>query len=276
MIRRLVFVLAAALSVVALSACSVGGGGSESSAPMPGVEIAPDSRTLDAPADAGPSAEPSVITTGSLTLIVGDPVSAVTDVREIARTLGGSVEQETVTEATASAGPSATMLLRVPADEFDAAFAALADVGEPVAQNRSATDVTLQRVDLEARVAALQASVDRLTALMAGAATTGELIEAESALAQRQQELDGLRAQLDALTNQVEMSTIWVSLETKRALPGGPANFWEGLLAGLQSIVTAASAGLVIVGILLPWLVLGGVVALVVVLIVRAARRRGR
>lgn len=277
--RPLLALLVAALIVAPLTACSGGFPGSSTAEDagarsVDAVESAPETADSMAPDSNAPIAGQNVIYSGDATLVVGDPVAAAEQTRELAESLGGYVESQTVSEADASSGARASLMLRVPADEFDGAFDGLAEIGELVDQSRSATDVTLQVVDLEARVDALQASVDRLTQLMAGAASTGELIEAEAALSQRQQELDSLRAQLQFLENQVRYSSLWVTLETEAPLPGGPANFWEGLLAGFDSMAQAGAAALVLFGVLLPWLLLVAAIVLLVLWLVHLARRR--
>lgn len=279
--------LAAVLLLAPLSACAAlpgTGGGASSSKSFAGPEIAQDSAGADGMFDSGPQAiedrsSRSVIRTAEISIEVSNPDAAAEEVAEIAQRVGGSVESLTVHRANSDAAAGADLTLRVPEDRLDEAFEALTGVGDVVTQSRSALDVTTEHVDLQARVAALEESVERLTELMAGAETTADLLEAEAALSQRQQELDGLRAQLKSLEGQVAEATIWVSLGTKSALPGGgPANFWEGLLAGLDSLVAAGAGALVVLGILLPWLALAALLALAIVLIVRAAgaRRRAR
>ncbi len=277
--RPWVALVAAALLVAPLSACSTGMAGGDASLSaeadgrsVDGAVVAPENAVSAEPAT--PIAGQDIIYSGSATLVVADPAAAADEVRNLADDLGGYVESQTVSDADEYSGANAQLTVRIPSEEFDGAFDALAEIGEVVDQSRSATDVTLQVVDLEARVAALQASVDRLTELMSGAATTGELIEAEAALSQRQQELDGLRAQLQSIENQVSYSSLWVTLETEAPLPGGPANFWEGLLTGLDSMVKAGAAVLILFGILLPWLLVLAAIVLVVLWIVHLTRKR--
>ncbi|PRI09985.1 DUF4349 domain-containing protein [Leucobacter massiliensis] len=285
---RIPLLLAAALLLVPLSACAAlpGGGGDSAgsgalpSRELPGGEMAAEDSAASGIAEglaptAEGRAERSVIRTAQLSIEVADPEAAAEDVAGIAEASGGTVESQNVSRAGEQGGTSAELTLRVPADRLDEVFDAVKEVGQVIDQSRSASDVTEQHVDLQARVAALEESVERLQQLMAGADTTSELIEAETALAQRQQELDGLRAQLQSLEGQVDEATVWVSLSTRSALPGGgPANFWEGLLAGFDSLGVAGAGALVLLGVLLPWLVLAGLVAAAVVFIVRASKRR--
>jgi hypothetical protein len=284
-------IVLAAVLVAPLAACSAqSGAGLPSTShemPTPFTEldrgvVAEDSAAPATGSTSGSRADRSVIRTGDVSLEVADPRAAADEIAEVAERLDGGVESSTVRRAGGEVGDvgpgaaaAADVTIRVPEDRVDEAFEALSEVGEVLSQSRSEFDVTTEHVDLQARVAALEESVDRLTELMAGAATTSELLEAEAALSQRQQELDGLRAQLKSLEGQVDEATIHVSLQTRSALPGGgPANFWEGLLAGFGSLGAAGSGALVLAGILLPWLLVAAIVALGIVLIVRTARRR--
>ncbi len=275
---RITASVAAVLLLVPLAACSAQG---SSSIPLThdgsALEAASQrvaSGTQEISPDALPEAGRSVISTGSITIEVKDPRDAVEQATEVAERLGGYVQSQTVSDVGTGGPEGASLTIRVPSSTLNDAFRELGDLGKTLDESRSAEDVTAQHVDLQARVESLETSVARLTELMAGSATTSELIEAESALAARQAELDSLKAQLTVLEDQVDESTIWVSFTTNSALPGGPSNFWEGLLAGLHSLTVVGAGALVLLGILLPWLVIAAVIALVIVLLVRSGNRR--
>jgi hypothetical protein len=128
---------------------------------------------------------------------------------------------------------------------------------------------------MDARIAALQTSVDRLTTLMGQAGSVADLLSAEQELTSRQADLDSLRAQRTALTGQVAMSTLTVSIGERAAEPklapggftGGLQRGWHGLLNFINALVAGA-------GVLLPWLIPLAVVAGAVWFLVRHARRR--
>lgn len=254
------------------SASKDGAGGTAEASRAGGTEaFAPDQEAL--PETNG--TQQQVITTSDLTLQSDHPEEAAEEISQVAQRLGGSVESLSTYQASGDAPAGASLTVRVPSDQLDAAIDQFAKIGEVVSQTRSAQDVTTEYVDLEARIKALETSVKRLTDLMAGAATTSELIEAEGALTQRQQELDGLRAQLKALEGQVSEATIWATITASSVLPGGgPGSFWEGLIAGLHSIAAAGAGALVVLGIALPWLVVAAVIAATTVAIIRARRSR--
>lgn len=290
--RRVALAVSAALSVLLLSGCSFGSSGSDADgesggvsqpdigveAPADGEGVAPrdedqfgEDRLVDAPDDR------SVITTGWLTVTVDDPVESAEDVAAIVGRVDGRIESRSETPGTDTQQARATLVVRIPAEDFDDVLSELRGLGEVDSVQLEASDVTQQRQDLDARIEALQTSVDRLLALLADADDTADLIVIESELTTRQAELDSLTAQRDALVDQVDSSTLTVELLSEGiAAQAGPDDFWSGVAAGWDALVRFASGLLVVAGVLLPWLgaalVLGGIVTAIVVLALRARR----
>ncbi|TKJ98749.1 DUF4349 domain-containing protein [Plantibacter flavus] len=273
-----VFVSAVLVGLV-LSGCSAGSSteaGSDSRAAMP----APGQVAGDAQVGVGGAASPDltqqqVVTTGSLTVTADDPISTATDATRIVTEAGGRVDSRDETPGTSDQAAQATLTVRIPADDFDDVLAQLQALGTVNNLSVSAVDVTAQAADLDARVTALQASVDRLLGLMAASTTTADLLAAETSLSQRQAELDGLVAQRDALADQVDFSSVFVSFVAPGSVaPGAPTDFWGGVVAGWNALAAAAAGLVVVVGVLVPWLLPLAVVAAVVVLLVRSGRRR--
>ena len=169
----------------------------------------------------------------------------------------------------------AWVTVRVPADQLSAIVDELADTGEVTATSINRQDVTEQTVDLEARIEAAQASVDRLTALMAQAESVADLLSAESALSERQAMLESYQQQLEMLESQVAMSTLTVTIVPEvETVEADPAGFADGLVAGWNGLVATLNGIVVALGFLLPWLVVAAVAALVVWGIVRLVRGR--
>jgi glycine cleavage system regulatory protein len=220
------------------------------------------------------SADREIVTTGSVTVVADDPAAAAEDVADLAESAGGRVENRRQSRADGDVPPSAELTVRVPADRTTATVEALDQVGTVEDLSVEAVDVTGTARDLDARVEALATSVDRLRDLMGEATTTDDLLTAEQELTSRQAELESLQAQRSALTDQVAMSTLHVSLvqaaPAERLAPGGflggLQNGWSALLATLNGLVVA-------LGVLLPWLVVAGAAWLLVRWALRHARR---
>ena len=107
------------------------------------------------------------------------------------------------------------------------------------------------------------------------ATDTTNLIAIETAISDRQGELESLEAQQRGLDDQISMSTITLDLRSDAAAPPvKPANFLSGLGAGWGAFVAFWAGALVVFGVLLPWLIFLGVAAVVTLIIVRLVGRR--
>jgi hypothetical protein len=83
--------------------------------------------------------------------------------------------------------------LRVPYDSVETTLAAISDRGIVQESSLNSVDVSLQKVDLDARLEVLNTGITRLQALLEEAATTADVVTIESALTERQSERDSLQ-----------------------------------------------------------------------------------
>ncbi len=233
---------------------------------------------VSAPAPLSPKAPPSpqqdrdIVTTGSLDLTVSDVGGSADKLIELATSLGGRVD-----DRTQSTGPghsrTATLTVRIPSAKVDEFLDGAQRLGEASSLTVRHDDVTSQRVDLDARVKALQASVDRLTTLMKSAATTADLLEAEKELTSRQADLDSLRAQRAQLGEQTSYATLTISLASEFEAPS--AGFVASVRHGWHALLSFTHGLISITGFLLPWLpVIAALAGLLVVARRRSRRRR--
>ncbi|PWJ56267.1 protein of unknown function [Quadrisphaera granulorum] len=214
-----------------------------------------------------------IITTATASIVVADVAGTAGQVAVLVEGAGGRVEQRSV--QTPEEGPaSATLVLRIPAERLSTTVDGLSRFGTVSDVNVTATDVTAQATDLDARIAALRTSTDRLTQLLAQANSTEAVVAAEGALTQRQAELDSLTQQRALLAGQVQLATLTLSVNGRAAAPeAGPNDFLDGLASGWRSLVSALGTALVVAGVLLPWLVTAGVVVAVVIAVSRLVQR---
>lgn len=225
--------------------------------------------------DGSVQADAQVITTGWVSISVSDPAAASADAAEVVETHGGHIDNRSEQAGTGSQSASAQLTIRVPEDQVTQTLDELKKLGTVESVSISSTDVTSQTTDLDARITAMQGSVDRLLDLMAAATDIDDLITLETAISTRQADLDSLKAQRDLLADQVAYSTIDLQLYESGAVPaGGPKDFWGGLVVGWNSLLTALGGGLVAIGVALPWLLVLAVLAAITVIIVRVASRR--
>ncbi|MFD0365826.1 DUF4349 domain-containing protein [Nocardia sp. GCM10030253] len=287
--RKLAVLLTGVLGLTLLVGCgddngnSVSDGSTMATAAAPAItppgfrEQAPAPKQDNRGQGSDPVALRKEVVTGSVSLTAGDPVGTAGKVADQVRLLDGRIDSRTEQPGTDDTDPSATLTVRIPSDKTDKFIDGLGDLGRVTQVSTNRDDVTMRWEDLDARIKALQASVDRLRALIAGATTTADLIAAESALSSRQGELDSLTAQKRHLDDQVSLSTLTIDITTDdKKSDDGPTNFWDGIVSGWHSLVSWLQDAVVFTGKAIPWLGFLVVIGAVVWGIVRAVRRPGR
>jgi hypothetical protein len=216
-----------------------------------------------------------VITSGRVSLTVADPIRSAQDAVAITEKASGRIDSRTENPATDNPAASATLTLRIPADRLDRTLADLKRLGTVNLVSLNASDVTQQTQDLDARIRALQTSVDRLLGLLEKATSTTDLIAIEGALSERQANLESLQSQRTALGDQIDYSTITLDLyATGTIAPGAPADFWSAIAAGWNALVVTLGGLAVAFGFALPWIVTLAVIGLAVVIVWASRRRR--
>lgn len=221
------------------------------------------------------SVEPDVITTGYLSLIVEVPSTSADEITALVVEAGGRISSRSDYSPIDYGSPSAYLEIRIPVGALEATVSAISERGDVQESSINTYDVSLQKLDLDARISVLESAIERLGVLLEQAENTSDLIATESALSDRQAELDSLNSQREYLSDQTLFATISVNLFTSAdATPTEPEGFVDGILRGLASIVAFFAGMIVWAGILLPWLGMLAVVLGVVVLVRRVRRKK--
>lgn len=220
--------------------------------------------------------EPDIIRTGFLSLSVDSPSDTADEITEVVEEAGGRIASRSDYTPVDYGQPSSYLEVRIPYDVFAATVASLQDLGDVQEVSLNTVDVSLQKVDLDARIQVLEAAITRLNQLLKEAASTSDLIAVESALSERQAELDSLQSQRDYLSDQTLFATLSISLITpENAMPADPDGFLDGIVRGWEGILAFFAGAIVWAGILVPWVGLAAVVVVVGILI-RRIRQRSR
>jgi hypothetical protein len=236
------------------------------------------------PGDA--AAEPQVgsqqvISTGDVQLRADDVGQAVFDVRQVVDQHRGEIAEDDTETDEKGAALRSRMVLRIPTADFGDTMAELEGVATLVSSTRQTDDVTTEVLDTDVRVEAQKRSIERIQALYARAGTIAEVVSLEAELSRRQADLASLEAQQRYLADQTSLSTITLSLErTPAAAKPEPrhdtddAGFLTGFSAGWKALSGFLVALSTVVGALLPWLLLGLVLAVPGWPLARRLRRR--
>lgn len=245
-IRRAIIGAFVALAALSLSACGGEGGNDSYDVSQGAPESMPMEAGMEAGMDQGTKLQDSaIIRTGNATIRVDSVDSSLTSIIALTSDYEGVVQSQDRSDA--EGVDYANVTIRIPADRFDEFVAQLAEIGEVEYLNINAMDVTTQVRDIDARVAALQTSIERLKDLQSQAGTVTDLVAIESELTTRQAELDSLLSQQSYLKDQVAMSTLSVNIvpssETALSLPdisGAFTSGVQGLLNFVGFLVSAA------------------------------------
>jgi len=115
-------------------------------------------------------------------------------------------------------------IFRVPATNFDSVMSGLRERGDVLSEDVSSYEVTMQLVDLEARLKNLRASESAFLALLNRASSVSDIVVVQAELSRVQGDIEAFEAQRAALADQVAMSSINVTLE----LPASPVDAASG------------------------------------------------
>jgi hypothetical protein len=224
----------------------------------------------------------------SIAIQVKDIRQAVARVRSTTAAAGGIVLSENIgssaggTPIEQGAQVTATtygeMTVSVPQDQLDDVLDQLAGLGVVIRSQSSSEDVGAQIVDTQARLKTMQASVDRVRALMTQATDLTQVVALESELSRRQADLEALESQLAALKGSVAMSPVQVSLTTNPAVIAtvDETGFLAGLRHGWDAFTASLVVVLTVVGAMLPFAVVLALVAVPLWWLLRRRVRRQR
>ena len=268
--RRLVLVVAATVSAVVLPGC--GGDmaleGHDAGDLQPGAPSATSGGSFAGGGVGGsavggavsiPALTQKVIKNAdiSLTVAAGTVDDRFSDALLIAGRHGGYA---VTSRSSSGRTPTASLVLRVPASEFEPAITELKKLGRVTSETISGEDVTEKYVDLEARLRNLEAQEAVLLRLMDDTDSIDESLEVQRALQDVQLGIEELRGQLRVLDDQTALSTITVGFVEQAPPPKvqeeesvGFGDAWSRSMRGLSIV----AAGIVVAaGYALPFLLL--------------------
>ncbi|QNE47742.1 DUF4349 domain-containing protein [Glaciihabitans sp. INWT7] len=277
--RRILVTTVLLVAALGLAGCTASAGSVQSDSPGDSIArapvTAPEKATGTVETASTATSPRSAVTTGTLSITVDEPSVSAEKAVTITDGAGGHVDGRTEHPTTDGVPGSAQLVLRIPSAGLDAALTELKKLGRVENVSLSTQDVTGQSQDLAARITALSASVDRLVELMSRATTTADLVSIETALSDRQANLESLQAQKRGLDDQVDLATLTVDLGTASTAPvRPPATFVSGLIAGWGSLAAFLSGLLVVLGVALPWIACAAILCALVVYVVRRRRTR--
>ena len=186
--------------------------------------------------------------------------------------LGGYVEDQNVYNGSGTGRRyrSASLTVRIPADQADAFTQDVGGLANLVSQSKSVEDVTLSYVATESRMKALETEETRLLELLSQAENMEDLLAIEDRLTEVRYELENVTSQKRLYDNQIDYATVYLSIDEVQEYTPVEEPGVDNLKGVGETIVN------VLVWLIssLPSLVVLAVIAVVAVLVTRPLRRR--
>ena len=288
--RRLTALTAALALTLTLAGCGAASGssGDKASISTQSMAAAPENATGGGvpqlgPQDATAESARKVVYTADVTLETTDFDTAQQAVLDAVEAHGGYLSHSNLSGSAEDSDRRLSLTVRVPAEEYRALLTSLGDAANLLGVSESADDITTDYIDVQARLDALEAQRDRLNELADQAETTADLLEIESQLSDVQYQIESYTRQQRWMDDQVQYSTVDVSLEEVRALtPETPAGFLEqagqAFVAGWNGFGVFLKALVLTVIYLWPVLLIAAVAAALLIKTrpARQARRRAK
>jgi hypothetical protein len=201
---------------------------------------------LAAPAAPLAGADRKIIRTSSIELIVQHPAEAADKITALAESMGGYLVSSEGGGQNATAG---TLTIRVPAAQFEAAWAEIRKLGLRVESEKiEAQDVTRQYVDQDASIRNLRAEEAQYLSILKQAGTMKDMLLVTEKLSEVRGEIERQQAEFNALSRQIETVALTVSLRTEPQAQTFGLNWRPGyqlelaLHDGLESVANYATA----------------------------------
>lgn len=175
---------------------------------------------------------------------------------------------------------TASLTLRIPADSLDAFLDGTGELGRITSRNMSSTDVTASYQDTAARLENQKLLLARLQALTDTAGDLSDLLALETQLADTQYNIEQLESTLADTDQQVSDATVRVTLNEEaqpdlrdetvslgERIKGALSTGWNAFVSFLQDCVVFLTAAL-------PFIAIVAGIAIVVVIIRKAKKRK--
>ena len=199
-----------------------------------------------------------IIKTAYLTIEVKDVPGAVETLKTLASQKGGYISSTNV-QKNYNDRLSGSVILRVPAPEFDSTLTGVRALGTVKSASTQGQDVTEEYVDIQAQKTSYQNQLAQYNEIMKRAVKVEDVITVQQQIDRVQTELNRLEGRLKYLNSRIDLSTITVNLEEPEPVGGDTGhNFVSTINEGIAGFFGMIDALIIILFTLLPLVILGG------------------
>jgi hypothetical protein len=228
---------------------------------------------------AAKSVKPRIIYTADVRIVSEDFSASSNKLVELIDQTGAYIANAALDRSSGEAR-SGSWTVRVPVKKYGDFLASLDSIGFVEARTQNSEDVTMEYVDVEARIANLKRLEERFVALLQE--RTGQLedvLKVEQELARVRGDIEQAEGRLRYLSNKTDYSTVTISVrEQKDYVPPRAPSFGERIATtwsqSLQALRQAGELAVLLIVAVAPWAVVAAVPVLAIVFTIRLALRR--
>ncbi|WDL98647.1 DUF4349 domain-containing protein [Alicyclobacillus sp. ALC3] len=201
-----------------------------------------------------------VIETANLDMTVTQLPKATSDITSLAEASGGFVHS--MNQLTDGQGQnSATLTIRVPENKFQTALKNIKSLGKVDTFSQSGQDVTSEHNNLQLQVTELQSEAKAYTRLFDKATKMSDMLQIQQSLTETNNQISNLNSQLHQLNHTIQYTTINITLQPSVVpIHQGSEPFWAPIVQSLHFMDRVGVGLSKVIGWLLPWAALGGLV----------------
>ncbi len=198
-----------------------------------------------------------IIRTAYLTIEVKDVPGSVETLKSLAAQKGGYISSTNIQE-NYNKRLSGSVILRVPATEFDSTLTGVKALGTTKSVSTQGQDVTEEYVDLQAQKVSYQNQLAQYNEIMKKAEKVEDVITVQQQIDRVQTELNRLEGRLKYLDSRISFSTITVSLQEPEPVGGETGySIVSTINEGIAGFLGMISALIIIFFTLLPLIIIG-------------------
>jgi len=204
--------------------------------------------------------ETKIIKTAYLSIEVKDVPGTIETLKNLASQKGGYLSSTNI-QKNYNNRLSGSVILRVPAAEFENALTGIKAIGTVKSASTQGQDVTEEYVDLQAQKISYQNQLAQYNEIMKKAVKVEDVITVQQQIDRVQTELNRLEGRLKYLDSRIDFSTITVNLQEPEPVGGETGhNFVSTINEGIAGFFGMIDAIIIILFTLLPLIIVGGAV----------------
>ncbi|MBQ7040220.1 MAG: DUF4349 domain-containing protein [Clostridia bacterium] len=219
-----------------------------------------------------------IVKTATLSIKTKNYETFMNGVKQKIEQYGGYIEQSQEYNYDNASNRNANMNVKIPADKLEKFVEELAAIGTITSKTIASNDITDSYIDVESRIKALETEEETLLGLLKKAESLTDVIELQERLSTVRADLERIKAQKQSYDGMVAYSGVTLDInEVERVVEGDDTFFGEvkeKLMNNLYDLGDFFREFAINFIAALPYIAILGVVAVVVIVIVKKVRKR--